>query len=1099
MDDNAIGFIELADYCANKGRAAGTSFCSTLAGLLIRLAGDFHQATIPVDLILRLYAMGLDFSECNIKSEHDDFDTSRGAEDDYAVKVLFLERDKIQNLSALLGSLGNCFNIGKRKRYIISDMECMNLVNQMSLQPESKGQCSMTCKDRKAYLVMTHFISSVIVSFLLKELSHRASWAFVQHLCEMFTDKKKHFDNDLSEDAIRDLITDACTTSAFLLEVLHASGNLKVKRIMAESLENWAAAENLFKLLPGPMPLIKQCVKIECKLYKHVDAEVIASTLCCDLLSSAKVSKRTIGKLLEQKNLFGKTRTPGTAACHQLATAYCLHALCTQEADPNSEQVYQDICAALDLWLSIFASDCCSIDDEFKMESGNSLPLLYNILDLLPMKETKSCALCLSSKWGLYDKLIEHRGERSKSIDFWINCLSGSQPGVLGFQQNLTGVMVVRSHSNVNLKSKCKMEVNESFLKLVLGVNEIHLEDTISREPIILVLDCDIQIPWMHFIFEIPAAISAACKMNSRTGLGIKAVASTRRAKMRGTTRRRPTDSFNPPVIQSSRDSDASFASSRPSSIGMGRAISVAEPYSDRSFQAATIRSINAFFSSHSIPPISTKPSQAPSAKEISNILTSLLSHLHFPCSKLEEDLGFLLKSLNCPFKFNKSTLRAPNTPHNWPTSLGIIHWLVQLAMYNEHLSQNPTTPFAQSDSMTEYALESYLRFIRGEDDLLEVLDKEFMEKLEKERENVVESSRALEKNVGELEAKAEGLRTGPTERELLEKEKNVLEEDVKKFHAIIAEFTARIGSMEKVLEEKERELNAKEEERRQICQENEELKKRVELQTFNARDVERMKREMQAVERDIGEAEVARNSWEDKSWDLDSTTRQKFKELTTLAMECNQAIRRLKLGNGFQYELNAKGSTPAEVMGIDYKATLKPELESYADKIRESSKQKFEDMILLQQQSKDMATKIEEKRNRISAIQSHIDEVEAQINLLKKEMHEYGYRSTAEAKKMVEDVQTEAQKLDIAEIEASEILKASQLRLQEAIRQSEEEIQMHAQELFVVVDSVSKYKEHVASKISEMRAGLAETAAAVADTYKGSLPAQVIGNANAS
>ncbi|OMO62335.1 Kinetochore protein Ndc80 [Corchorus olitorius] len=488
---------------------------------------------------------------------------------------------------------------------------------------------------------------------------------------------------------------------------------------------------------------------------------------------------------------------------------------------------------------------------------------------------------------------------------------------------------------------------------------------------------------------------------------------------MRGTTRRRPTDSFNPPVIQSSRDSDASFASSRPSSIGMGRAISVAEPYSDRSFQAATIRSINAFFSSHSIPPFSTKPSQAPSAKDLSNILTSLLSLLHFPCSKLEEDLGLLLKSLNCPFKFNKSTLRAPNTPHNWPTC----------------------------DSMTEYALESYLRFIRGEDDLLEVLDKEFMGKLEKERENVVESSRALEKNVGELEAKAEGLRTGPTERELLEKEKNVLEEDV--------------------LEEKERELNAKEEERRQICKENEELKKRVELQTFNARDVERMKREMQAVERDLGEAEVARNS--------------------------------LKLGNGFQYELNAKGSTPAEVMGIDYKATLKPELESYADKIRESSKQKFEDMILLQQQSKDMATKIEEKRNRISAIQSHIDEVEAQINLLKKEMHEYGYRSTAEAKKMVEDVQTEAQKLDIAEREAAEILKASQLRLQEAIRQSEEEIQMHAQELFVVVDSVSKYKEHIASKISEMRAGLAETAAAVADTYKGSLPAQVIGNANAS
>ncbi|OMO79315.1 Peptidase C50, separase [Corchorus capsularis] len=604
MDDSAIGFVELADYCANKCRAAGTSFCSTLARHLIKLAGDFHQATIPVDLILRLYATGLDFSECNIKSEHDDFDTSRGAEDDCAVKVLFLERDKIRNLSALLGSLRNCFNIGKRERYIISDMECKNLVNQMSLQPESKGQCSMTCKDRKACLVMYYNIvkflcqplaalvnserkkilaeteassdscklyiiqdafyqfcdcffslesctsetereeldggkvlvpSVIVAGFTLSlytkieieksvdllekiigsrwiqsqglkylsaslynigilmyrrkqmkealsalELSHRASWAFVQDFCEMFTDKNKHNDNDLSEDAIRDLITDACTTSAFLLEVLHASGDLKVKRIMAESLENWAAAENLFKPLPGPMPLIKQWVKIECKLHKHVDAEDIAPTLCCDLLSSAKVSKRTIGKLLEQellayqelnrgypdfcqrmqikiidlllqdefatedcpmqkarilirkgrslrangiealrdciqclseaisimKNLFGKTRSPGTAACHQLATAYCLRALCTQEADPNSE---------------------------------NSLELEKCLANLWECRRL-SHALCVSPvNEAFIINLSEHCGERSKSIDFWINCLSGSQPGLLGFQQNLTG------------------------------------------------------------------------------------------------------------------------------------------------------------------------------------------------------------------------------------------------------------------------------------------------------------------------------------------------------------------------------------------------------------------------------------------------------------------------------------------------------------------------------------------------------------------------------------------------------------------------------------------------------------------------------------
>lgn len=43
MDNGAIEFVELADYCANKCRAAGTIFCSTLARNLNNMAGDFHQ------------------------------------------------------------------------------------------------------------------------------------------------------------------------------------------------------------------------------------------------------------------------------------------------------------------------------------------------------------------------------------------------------------------------------------------------------------------------------------------------------------------------------------------------------------------------------------------------------------------------------------------------------------------------------------------------------------------------------------------------------------------------------------------------------------------------------------------------------------------------------------------------------------------------------------------------------------------------------------------------------------------------------------------------------------------------------------------------
>ncbi|KAG6711197.1 hypothetical protein I3842_05G041300 [Carya illinoinensis] len=571
---------------------------------------------------------------------------------------------------------------------------------------------------------------------------------------------------------------------------------------------------------------------------------------------------------------------------------------------------------------------------------------------------------------------------------------------------------------------------------------------------------------------------------------------------MRGTggRRRPPKESFKPTPTQTQsehlrqfgRDSDASFASSRPpSSVGIGRAASsnTFELYKDRSIQQSAVSTINSYLSSQSSAPLKTP---LPSAKEITTALHFLLARLDFPFSKLDEDLPFLLKSLNYPFKFNKSILKSPGTPHQWPAFLALIHWLVQIALFNDDLSSSsPSTPDNDNDEMKAYVLESYLHYIRGDDDAVDSLDGVFVEKLERKKEDLRENVGVLGVNVAELEAKAEALRSVPSQKEVLEKDKELLEEDVNKFHTIISEFSDRIAATEKVLEEKERELEGKVEERKRICEENVELKRRAETQTMSSRDVERMRRELQAMERDIGEAELARNTWDEKSWDLDVTLGHKFKELEALAMECNQAMRRLKLGDHFQYVLNATGSTPAEIMGIDYKSKLKPALDSYADDIQKSSMEKLDDLISLQQLSKENAAKIEEKKNHVVALQSRIDELEAQLNLLKKEIQDYTYRCAAEVKTMIEEVQREADDLDVVERDVAEVLKTSKLRLQEAISQSEEEIQIRAYDLFTLVDSVSRYKEHVESNISEMKTNLAEAAVAVSDAYKGSLPAR--------
>ncbi|XP_057803882.1 kinetochore protein NDC80 homolog [Salvia miltiorrhiza] len=530
------------------------------------------------------------------------------------------------------------------------------------------------------------------------------------------------------------------------------------------------------------------------------------------------------------------------------------------------------------------------------------------------------------------------------------------------------------------------------------------------------------------------------------------------------------------------RESDASFCSSRPSTASTGRPSAAITNISDRSYQLAALRTINSYLTSQSAPFSLKHP--LPSAKDITETLKLLLQRLGFASQKIDDDLSHALKFLKCPLKLNKSALRAPGTPHSWPNLLAVIHWLVQLAQYID--STMNLSPELEGDKMLMHNIQSYLLYIGGEDEAMDALDSECIRELEEWRDKVGENATAVDFNASELDAKLMALKKGPSQKEVLEQEKAVVEKDVTKFHDMIGQLDAHLVDVQKKLEEKEKALEAKVEERKRICDENEELKRKIEEQGINMRDAERMKRELQAVERSFEEAEAGRSGWEEKIWELESEIGHKFKELERLVMECNQTIRRLKLGNGFQYQLHADGSTPSEVLGFDYKSILKPALVAFSEEIKKSSMEKLEELISLRPRSGENAAKLEEKRNLIALFQSRNDEVESQLDIMTKEMQEYVSRRAAQAKKMVEEIEMKVQHISIVEKEAAELLKKSKAGLDEDMLQSKEDVTLCAQELFNLINSVATYKEFVGSKIGRMRSDLLETAGTVAEIYKG-------------
>ncbi|CAN6199315.1 unnamed protein product [Urochloa humidicola] len=300
---------------------------------------------------------------------------------------------------------------------------------------------------------------------------------------------------------------------------------------------------------------------------------------------------------------------------------------------------------------------------------------------------------------------------------------------------------------------------------------------------------------------------------------------------------------------------------------------------------------------------------------------------------------------------------------------------------------------------------------------------------------------------------------------------------DVKKFEAVVKTWKGKIGEREGTLVDLEKELEAKVLDVQHTAAENQELLKKVDAQGLSVRDVERMHREMQTIESDIANAENGKASLEDKCWELDSKLVTKLDELEGLAEQCNQAIKRLKPGIDFQYVINSKGTSPAEMLGPDYKTVLKPAVLAHAEENKRRAVLNLAESADLQKQLQGSAKVLEEERSNISSLQDKNDEMVACLHSLEREITNDDSRYTAQIRQMKDEWEKKYSALSSVEKEADEFLKTSEKRFQEAIIKSDKETQALAHELLQLLDSIAEHKELMEAKVAQGRKDLYETA----------------------
>lgn len=104
-----------------------------------------------------------------------------------------------------------------------------------------------------------HFIQVPIVL----QLCCQAIWANVNLVCRRYSDKLRGFNVDcISKDSVKDVINDAFTRIATIVDTLHRCGATDTNETVVKSLFQLSATEGIFENLNGSLVLVKQWVKV---------------------------------------------------------------------------------------------------------------------------------------------------------------------------------------------------------------------------------------------------------------------------------------------------------------------------------------------------------------------------------------------------------------------------------------------------------------------------------------------------------------------------------------------------------------------------------------------------------------------------------------------------------------------------------------------------------------------------------------------------------------------------------------------------------------------------------------------------------------------
>lgn len=500
-------------------------------------------------------------------------------------------------------------------------------------------------------------------------------------------------------------------------------------------------------------------------------------------------------------------------------------------------------------------------------------------------------------------------------------------------------------------------------------------------------------------------------------------------------------------------------------------------PINDKAFQTVSMRRLVEYLTTHGYSfPIS--PKLLPSGKDIQYMIEFLFRQVDptFRLIKLEDDVPLFFRVLGYPFQISKSALYAAGSPHSWPNLLAALTWLVDLFNCIEKEEDVKAESGGQSDFIFEYVAQSYECFLEGDDDSCNALDEKMQTQVSELTEEARRDAEQIAQQITELDAKLQALKSEPSPLAVLETKKSMLISDVGKFNALIQNLISHKASLEKKVEQHKHQLELKKAELASIATENQALAQLVAVQTVNVEDFEKMTRELRSVEEDLQLASTSRKEKEKEIWDLEVLASKKLKKLESVALDCNHAMRRLKVsnldtsstaGNPFEINLNPRGETAQNLLGVDIKQVVRPQLAALLEDTERSVRDKWKESTDLLKEISSKEDALQEKRASNAQLEAKMKELEA-VNKKSQEKLESIQSAIYKIRTQVEE---DEEKFKALKLECGERYERAKREHEQLEASCEHELQQGTSKLYAVFEGVAGLAEHCHSRNAALKA----------------------------